>query len=389
MDLMALMGGGDEADTVLTSTSGDASLSEYLSSQKYILGVDEIILTSATGAVLASTTDDISGNFVDPDGVTFERAKTAVYFSSILRDKSKKNYYTYAAGAITNNSGTQQLIIIRLDLTAAYKVLKNYSGLGSSGEVILARQDPISRKVALVSPLRSDTTSAIQLRDPKDKFVAAFTPVFEGKSMSLRGEDYSGVPVLEVARKINHGNLALIAKIDLAEATGEATPLLKVFVYAGLCILALATLFAMVFARSITRPLYGMRSTLGMVAQGILPEASEDKSGDEFGQMSTKVDEVVKSLKQSADFAQRIGEGKYDTAFKPASENDILGMSLINMRNNLIEMNDAIKNETGSFAAWQRSAKYYACMIPSIRWERMLSNSFWIRSVPYREPFTL
>ena len=62
--------------------------------------------------------------------------------------------------------------IVKLDLTAAYKVLKNYQGLGKSGEVILARQDPISRKVALVSPLRSDTTAAIQLRDPKDKFVA-------------------------------------------------------------------------------------------------------------------------------------------------------------------------------------------------------------------------
>jgi len=338
VDLMALMGGGEEqTDTVQASASADESLSDYLSSQKYILGVDEIILTSATGAVLASTTEDISGNFVDPDGVTFERAKSAVYFSSILRDKSKKNYYTYAAGAISTNDGTQQLIIIRLDLTAAYKVLKNYAGLGSSGEVILARQDPISRKVALVSPLRADTTSAIQLRDSQDKFVAAFAPVYEGKNVTLRGEDYRGVKVLEVARKINQGNLALIAKIDLAEATGEATPLRKVFVYAGVCILALATLFAMVFARSITRPLYRMRSTLGMVAQGILPEASEDTSGDEFGQMSTKVDEVVKSLKQSADFAQRIGEGKYDTAFKPASENDILGMSLINMRNNLIE----------------------------------------------------
>ncbi len=338
IDLMALMGGvEEETDTVLASNSSDESLSDYLSSQKYILGVDEIILTSATGAVLASTTDDISGNFVDPDGVTFERAKNAVYFSSILRDKSKRNYYTYAAAGFTNNEGTQQLIIIRLDLTAAYKVLKSYSGLGSSGEVILARQDPISRKVALVSPLRSDTTSAIQLRDPQDKFVSSFAPVFEGKSVTLYGEDYRGVKVLEVARKINHGNLALIAKIDQAEATGEATPLLQVFVYAGLCILALATLFAMVFARSITRPLYGMRNTLGMVAQGILPEASEDKSGDEFGQMSAKVDEVVNTLKQSADFAQRIGEGKYDTAFKPASENDILGMSLINMRNNLIE----------------------------------------------------
>lgn len=338
VDLLALMGGGDEqTDTASVANSSEQSLSDYLSSQKYILGVDDIIITSTTGSVIASTSHDISGSFVDPDGVTFDRAKSGVYFSSILRDKAKKNYFTYAAGSITNNSGVQQLIIVKLDLTAPYRVLRNYAGLGTTGEVILARQDPISRKVALVSPLRNDTTAAIQLRDPRDKFVAAFAPVFEGQNTTLTGEDYRGNTVLETGRRINHANLALIAKVDLAEATGDGTSLISIFVYAGLCILALATLLAMIFARSITRPLYGMRSTLGMVAQGILPEASEDKSGDEFGQMGAKVDELVQALKHSADFAQRIGEGRYDTAFKPASENDILGMSLINMRNNLIE----------------------------------------------------
>ncbi len=69
--------------------------------------------------------------------------------------------------------------------------------------------------------------------------------------------------------------------------------LISIFLYAGLCIVALATLMAMIFARSITRPLYSMRNTLGLVAQGVLPEASDDKSSDEFGQMSVKVDELV------------------------------------------------------------------------------------------------
>jgi PAS domain S-box-containing protein len=99
----------------------------------------------------------------------------------------------------------------------------------------------------------------------------------------------------------------------------------------------MATLAAMVFARSFTQPLYSMRNTLSLVAQGMLPETSGEKSNDEFGQMTEKVDELVKTLRGSAEFAKRIGEGKYDTTYKPASENDILGMSLINMRNNLIE----------------------------------------------------
>ena len=66
IDLLAMMGGGDEeADTVLATNSSDQSLSDYLESQKYILGVDEIILTAATASVLASTSPEIYGSCVD------------------------------------------------------------------------------------------------------------------------------------------------------------------------------------------------------------------------------------------------------------------------------------------------------------------------------------
>jgi len=337
-DLTSLMGPPPGAgDTVLSSASTDHVLASALTKQKYLLGVEDIMVTSPTGAILASTDPTVSGNFIDPDGVTFDRAKNGIYFSSVLRDKKSKNYFTYAAGAVKDTSGVKQLVIVKLNLSIPYKVLKNYQGLGTTGEVILARQDPMSRKIALISPFKNDTTAAILLRDPVDKAVAAFAPLFEDKATVPEAEDYRGQRTLQTGRKIGNTNIALITKIDAEEAYGDSADMVSIFVYAGICVVALATLLAMMFARSITRPLYAMKSTLGLVAQGVLPEPSDDKANDEFGQMGTKVDELVLSLKNNANFAQRIGEGKYDTAFKPASDNDILGMSLINMRNNLIE----------------------------------------------------
>ena len=335
---MAMMGPPPgEGDTVLTSASTDQVLSRALTKEKFLLGVDEITITSPTGAIVASTDPTASGNFIDPDGVTFDRAKNGVYFSSVLRDKKSKSYFTYAAGAIKDTAGVKQLVIVKLNLATPYKVLKNYQGLGVTGEVILARQDPMSRKIALISPFKNDTTAAILLREPTDKAVAAFAPLFENNATAPEATDYRGQRTLQVGRKIGNTNIALITKIDAEEAYGDSSEMIGIFVYAGICVLALATLLAMMFARSITRPLYSMKSTLGLVAEGVLPEPSDDKTNDEFGQMGTKVDELVLSLKNNANFAQRIGEGKYDTAFKPASNDDILGMSLINMRNNLIE----------------------------------------------------
>ncbi len=327
----------DTLTDIMDSAGNDESMSRYLSTQKDLLGVNDILLLTPTGGVIASTDPALSGNFIDPDGVTFDRAKTGIYFSAVLRDSKSKTYYTYGAGSTTDSSGTQRLVVVKFDLTTPYKLLKTYNGMGHTGEVLLARLDPLSKKIALVSPFRSDTTAAVLLRDPDDRAVAAFVPVFEGIRTQAEATDYRGENTLQTGRLINGTNLALIAKIDTTEAYGESGAIIKTFVYAGLCVLALATLISMMFARSITRPLYAMKSTLNMVAQGILPEPSNDKTHDEFGAMSTKVDEVVLSLKNSANFARSIGEGSYSTSFKPASDNDVLGMSLINMRSNLIE----------------------------------------------------
>jgi PAS domain S-box-containing protein len=313
----------------------EVSLGDFLSEQKSVLGVKEIIITSPTGAVVASTDPAVKGNFIDPDGMTFDRAKAGIHYSSIFR--SKQGYFSYVAGSITDNGGNQHLIILKLNLDEPYRVLKNYQGLGKTGEVLLARVDTVRKKVAIVSPIRNDTTSAIKLHNSTDLFVEGFTRIAQGKNLPLNGKDLHGKPVLQIGRKLANGNLGLIAKMDLEEANGDASTLVNTFLYAGLCIVALATLLAMMFARSLTRPLYAMRNTLGHVAQGVLPEATELRSSDEFGQMGHKVDELVQTLRGNADFAKRIGEGKYDTEFKPASDNDILGMSLITMRKNLVE----------------------------------------------------
>lgn len=327
---------GEQSEMATESAEPENTVNDYLQKQKAILGVDDITLTSTTGTVIGSSNPAIKGSFMDPDGV-FNRAKTDIYFTKLLRDKDTKAYYMYVAGSTVDGAGSPVIIIVKLDLTKAYKPLRNYYGLGKTGEVIVTRQDPASKEIAVVSPERRDTTAAIRIVDEKDPFAAALTPAFEGKGIAAAGVDYLGKKVYQVAKNVPSGNLAVVAKMDIEEAEGEVNDLVSTFFYAGCCVVLLATLLAMVFARALTRPLFSIRNTLGLVAQGMLPEVADERSNDEFGQMGRKVDELVQTLRKNADFAKRIGEGKYDTQFTPASDDDILGMSLITMRKNLID----------------------------------------------------
>ena len=75
---------------------------------------------------------------------------------------------------------------------------------------------------------------------------------------------------------------------------------------------------------------------LTQLSKGILPDVEiKLDTNDELSEMSEKLNTFSHGLKQTTEFATTIGAGNLDTDFKPLSENDILGNSLLEMRSNL------------------------------------------------------
>lgn len=110
----------------------------------------------------------------------------------------------------------------------------------------------------------------------------------------------------------------------------------KLYFYTGLAVCTFAILVAMIISGVLTQPLESVHFILRMVSKGELPEKSENQYNDEFGKIQHRVDDLVEMLKRNAQFAQKVGEGKFDTPFQPASENDSLGKALMDMRDNLL-----------------------------------------------------
>ena len=232
------MGGGETEAPAEESADAGSPLEQYLATQKDNFKFEQIYVTSNTGAIKASTdSENKQGNFSDPDGTSFENGLKAIHYSSVFKDKDK--YYMFALAPIT---GAGELLIVKLNLNDLYKSLQNSDGLGQSGEIILGRQDPLSKKIILASPLRGDANAAIKLFDGSDQAVSAFKKALDGKEGSEIATDYRGKQALQVWKKLSHPGWALVGKIDKVEADGQAGNLTKIFIYAGLCIVALATL---------------------------------------------------------------------------------------------------------------------------------------------------
>lgn len=94
--------------------------------------------------------------------------------------------------------------------------------------------------------------------------------------------------------------------------------------------------------KSIVNPIRRLNEIIKKFGLGELPEVNLKKSGDEIGDMIESITNLRNGLNATSNFAFEIGEGNLQADFQLLSDSDVLGKSLIAMRNNL---NDVI-NET-------------------------------------------
>lgn len=105
----------------------------------------------------------------------------------------------------------------------------------------------------------------------------------------------------------------------------------------GLVLLLAALTIAWVTTKSIINPVNSLKRILLQMQKGVLPAHKLHITNDEIGEMANALNMFIDSLKKTSEFSLEIGKGNFDMAFKPLSGEDILGNSLIAMRENLRE----------------------------------------------------
>ncbi len=133
-----------------------------------------------------------------------------------------------------------------------------------------------------------------------------------------------------------------LIKSQKAQADGARTSMesqltrLKNFIlYTSLLLVFVSLVVAFLTVRSLVIPINSMKGTLLMMSRGVLPNKPMIERADEIGEMSRALNSLVAGLKSISNFALEIGRGNYNTAFKPASKDDVLGNSLLQMRDDL------------------------------------------------------
>jgi putative methionine-R-sulfoxide reductase with GAF domain len=71
------------------------------------------------------------------------------------------------------------------------------------------------------------------------------------------------------------------------------------------------------------------------MSKGVLPKQKVKETQDEIGDMAAALNELIRGLKETTEFALEIGKGNFEYQFVPLSDEDDLGNGLLTMRMNL------------------------------------------------------
>lgn len=219
-------------------------------------------------------------------------------------------------------------------------ILLERTGMGETGESYIVGQDFRMRS---------------QSRFFKDSLPHDIIVKTVGVTNALAGnygkglyKDYRGVDVYGVYGLIEISNLklAILSEIDKDEVEAPLTSLKKRLFVLILLIIAIAIFLSLILTRIIANPILNMKNSLKVMAGGNYTHTSTfAKNSNEIIEMFNALDSLKESLKGAVEFSKDIGNMNLNTNYSLKSKNDVLGKSLIKMRDKLKEFrNNENKN---------------------------------------------
>ena len=186
------------------------------------------------------------------------------------------------------------VIAMQVDMDNLNKYLRDYTGLGMSGEVLMA-MDYKDNKMLFFTPLRFKKSPLLVKKDSE-----------AAKSMNLALQhtettlddalDYRNEPVIAATSYLSELDFGIVVKMDKSEVFKTSYDL-KVLILTLIIGLVLLVIIVSIFlANMITKPVINITEAATMISQGDYQKRILALSNDELGQLANALNEMAERL---------------------------------------------------------------------------------------------
>jgi len=275
----------------------DRQIKEFQKSYGYI----NVMLANSEGVIVYCSNSVYESKYLGrpfPEMKIYEEGKEDIYFSDISRAQETGRFKMTAAGPLKGFNGKFiGEIIIDMDMEPIYTFLSDTTGLGNTGETLIARKE--GKEVLFLSRLRYDAEAALKRRASLNGRIAfPAQKAALGENGSGVTSDYNSEEVLASWRYIPALRWGLVTKIKASEAFAPAIKLRNMVVGIALIVLAAGVLAAIRIAKGITDPILALQRGAEIIGSGNLDYRVGTEAKDEVGQLSRRIDSMSGNLKK-------------------------------------------------------------------------------------------
>ncbi|MBN2322455.1 MAG: PAS domain S-box protein [Spirochaetes bacterium] len=304
----------ERLDLISSRTQLRISMSEYLIEQNHkaqqkmnrilhdarasIGDFRQISVIGPDGTVAASTDGKTIGNNC-AEKEYFKDGLERKTFSDFFLDING-NLRVRLSGPLFLNHSALGVVVLDIILDDIEQLSRDYTGLGETGETIIALRDS-NGDALILNPLRFDQNSALKKVIHADATNQSITvALMKEERPMVNAVDYRGVPIIAVTRYIERADWGLAVEIDTEEALRPISRLslvvgINIFVY-----LAIVIVLALIQSKTLTKPIITLTQAARKIGENGHARATVDvTANDEMGILYRAFNEMTRKLFQS------------------------------------------------------------------------------------------
>ncbi len=277
----------------------DARASSASFKKIHLLGMD--------GTVIASTEPTMVGTSQAGKDF-FEEGKSGDSVDIFFKDEDGGLMH-YLSGPLSIDNQAMGVLVVESDAGDLVALAGDYTGLGRTGETVLAKTTPQGDALYL-TPLRFNRDAALELIVPRERQNVPINNALAGREQLMtEAEDYRGVPVLAATRYVEDPGWGLVVKLDASEAFSPVNNLGVFLLVLLVLVVLLVVASSLMISRAITRPIAVLTDAALSVSAGDLSRRAEVSTSDEIGALASAFNRMTDDLVEArADLERKVEE---------------------------------------------------------------------------------